>query len=32
MFAALTPADDLEWFRPINVPTLRVDGMAIASD
>jgi PmbA protein len=32
MFAALTPADDLEWFRPINVPTLRVDGMAIAGD
>ena len=32
MFAALTPADDLEWFRPINVPTIRVDGMTIAGD
>jgi PmbA protein len=32
MFAALTPANDLEWFRPINVPTIRVDGMTIAGD
>lgn len=32
MFAALTPADDLEWFRPINVPTIRVDGMTVAGD
>ena len=32
MFAALTPADDLEWYRGINVPTLRVDGMMIAGD
>ncbi|MDR2858098.1 MAG: TldD/PmbA family protein [Novosphingobium sp.] len=32
MFAALTPASDLEWFRPINVPTIRVDGMTIAGD
>lgn len=32
MFAALTPANDLEWHRPINVPTLRVDGMTIAGD
>lgn len=32
MFAALTPADDLEWFRAINVPTIRVDGMTIAGD
>ncbi len=32
MFAALTPADDLEWHRAINVPTLRVDGMTIAGD
>jgi PmbA protein len=32
MFAAMTPADDLEWHRAINVPTLRVDGMTIAGD
>lgn len=32
MFARLTPADDLEWFRTINVPTIRVDGMTIAGD
>lgn len=32
MFAALTPANDLEWYRAINVPTLRVDGMTIAGD
>lgn len=32
MFTALTPANDLEWHRPINVPTLRVDGMTIAGD
>ena len=32
MFAALTPADDLEWYRAINVPTIRVDGMTIAGD
>jgi PmbA protein len=32
MFAALTPASDLEWFRPINVPTIRIDGMTIAGD
>ncbi|MEJ5979455.1 metallopeptidase TldD-related protein [Novosphingobium sp. PS1R-30] len=32
MFAALTPANDLEWFRPINVPTIRVDGLTIAGD
>ncbi len=32
MFAALTPANDLEWFRAINVPTIRVDGMTIAGD
>ncbi len=32
MFKALTPADDLEWHRPINVPTIRVDGMTIAGD
>ena len=32
MFAALTPANDLEWFRATNVPTLRIDGMMIAGD
>jgi len=32
MLRALTPADDLEWHRPINVPTLRVDGMVVAGD
>lgn len=32
MFAALTPADDLEWHRTVNVPTIRVDGMTIAGD
>ncbi len=32
MFAALVPANDLEWHRAINVPTLRVDGMMIAGD
>jgi len=32
MFGALTPANDLEWHRAVNVPTLRVDGMTIAGD
>jgi PmbA protein len=32
MFRALTAADDLEWHRPINVPTIRVDGMMVAGD
>lgn len=32
MFAHLTPANDLEWFRAINVPTIRIDGMTIAGD
>lgn len=32
MFAALTPANDLELWRSINVPTLRVDGMMVAGD
>jgi PmbA protein len=32
MYAALTPADDLEDWRVINVPTLRVDGMMVAGD
>ncbi|MBW8784889.1 MAG: TldD/PmbA family protein [Novosphingobium sp.] len=32
MFAGLTAADDLEWHRSVNVPTLRVDGMTVAGD
>jgi PmbA protein len=32
MFAQLTAANDLEWHRAINVPTLRVDGMTVAGD
>lgn len=32
MFAQLTPASDLEWYRALNVPTVRVDGMTIAGD
>lgn len=30
MFAALRAADDLEMYRAVNVPTLRVDGMTVA--
>ncbi len=32
MFKQLSAADDLEWHRAVNVPTLRVDGMMIAGD
>ena len=32
MFARMTPADDLEWHRPINAPSLRIDGMTVAGD
>ncbi|MDP9057191.1 MAG: TldD/PmbA family protein [Pseudomonadota bacterium] len=32
IFAALTPANDLEWHRAVNVPTLRVDGLTVAGD
>jgi len=32
MFRALRPANDLEWYRAVNVPTLRVDGMIVAGD
>jgi len=32
MFGALTPANDLEMYRAVNVPTLRVDGMTIAGE
>lgn len=31
MFAALTPADDLEFRHGTNVPTIRIDGMTVAS-
>jgi PmbA protein len=31
MFKALTPANDLEMIRSLNVPTMRVDGMTVAS-
>jgi PmbA protein len=32
MFAALTAANDLEVYRGIDTPTLRVDGMSVAGD
>lgn len=32
MFRALTPADDLEFRRGTNVPTLRIDGMTLAGE
>ena len=32
MFAALQAANDLEWHRSVNVPTIRIDGMMIAGD
>ncbi len=32
MFKSLTPANDLEWYRSVNVPTLRVDGLMVAGD
>lgn len=32
MFAGLSAANDLEWHRAVNVPTLRVDGMTVAGD
>lgn len=32
MFAALVAANDLEFYRAINVPTLRIDGMTVAGD
>src|SRR3546814_15636175 len=31
MFAALTPASDLEFRHGTNAPTLRIDGMTVAS-
>jgi PmbA protein len=32
MFGQMTPASDLEIYRAIDVPTLRVDGMTVAGD
>jgi len=32
MFAALTPANDLQFRYGINVPTVRIDGMTVAGD
>jgi PmbA protein len=32
MFKTLNPANDLEWHRAMNVPTIRVDGMMVAGD
>jgi PmbA protein len=32
MFARLIAADDLELWRGIDVPTLRIDGMSVAGD
>ena len=32
MFKAMRAANDLEWHRPVNVPTIRIDGMMIAGD
>ena len=30
MFASLRAANDLETWRPVNAPSLRVDGMTVA--
>lgn len=32
MYAQMSVADDLEWHRSVNVPTLRIDGMTVAGD
>jgi PmbA protein len=32
IYAAMIPANDLEWHRAVNVPTLRVDGLTVAGD
>lgn len=32
MFAAMTAANDLEDYRGVNVPTLRIDGMTVGGD
>ena len=32
MYRQLSAANDLEWHRTVNVPTIRVDGMTVAGD
>jgi len=32
MFRAMTPANDLDWTRAVNAPTVRIDGMMVAGD
>ena len=32
MYRQLAVADDLEWHRTVNVPTIRIDGMTVAGD
>jgi PmbA protein len=32
MYRNLVAANDLEWHRVINVPTIRIDGMTVAGD
>lgn len=32
MYRQLSVANDLEWYRSLNVPTIRVDGMMVAGD
>ncbi|WP_088311450.1 TldD/PmbA family protein [Novosphingobium sp. B 225] len=32
MFEQLSVANDLEWYRSVNVPTIRIDGMTVAGD
>lgn len=32
MFAQLSVANDLEWHRMVNVPTIRIDGMTVAGE
>ncbi len=32
MFRAMMPANDLEMYRMVNVPTLRIDGMTVAGE
>lgn len=32
MYRELTAANDLEWHRTVNIPTVRVDGMTVAGD
>ncbi|WP_126172145.1 TldD/PmbA family protein [Altericroceibacterium xinjiangense] len=32
MFAGLVPANDIEWHRAVNVPTIRIDSMTVAGE